>query len=72
MKNLTIGTQFSDQRLHLRGNAYGRSSPGTHHSAVDNKPAAVIQTHQIYKRHASPAPLLRAPDRPRKTILCLT
>jgi hypothetical protein len=56
-------TQFSDQRLHLRGNAYGCSSPCTHHSTVDDKPYAVYK--RIRSTDATP---VQRPCHGRRTI----
>ena len=38
-----FGNAVRPNCLHLRGMLYGRSSPGTHHSTVDDKPAAVYR-----------------------------
>ena len=57
-------TQFSDQRLHLRGMLNGRSSPCTNESTVDDKPASVYRQYR-----SSDATPVWHPCHGRRTVL---
>ena len=57
-------TQFSDQRLHLRGMLNGRSSPCTNESTVDHKPASVYRQYR-----SSDATPVWHPCHGRRTVL---
>ena len=62
-------TQFG-KHLHLRCMLYGRSSPGTQHSTVDDKPAAVYRHIRSTTPRRSSAPAMGVGPSP--TFLCLT
>jgi hypothetical protein len=58
---LIFGNTFQQSTPTSAGMLYRRSSEGTHHSTIDDKPPQCKDTSDI-QRHAGPAPL--ALDRP--------